>query len=663
MVAVSRADFDADGYVGQLWNIPLKGGGAGSPRRITRGFRDAAPSFSPDGTVLAFLRSEPAGRPQLCIVDAGGGEPTVLTNQPLGVASFAWSPDSASIAFAARVPQPGRYGTVDGVGPGAEDARLIDSYQYRGNGLGYTEDKPKQLFLLTVPAVDAEPAVEPVGRAKAAAAQQQPGGAAASPAGMPVATQLTEAPVDHGSPVFSPDGSRILFSAALHEGADADLCQDIYAIGTDGSGLKRVGQPGGGERLSAHSPVVSNDGCWLYFLASDMGSTGTDFVAAHEGVYVAPFDAASGAGEALRLTDAATVDFGDAGADLVAFGADSVLGLVRSRGASHVHKVGPDGSIEALSTGHHVVAGIGTAGTTAVVSYTDPTTAGDVAVLGGDGTLAALTDFSAGFRAAAGVVPLHEVEYDGADGYPVHGWLLLPEGEGPHPVLLNIHGGPFSQYGWGLFDEAQVYAAAGYAVLMCNPRGSASYGFEHGRAIKDAMGTVDMSDVLAFLDGVLAANPALDAERVGIMGGSYGGYLTAWTIAQDHRFAAAIVERGFLDPASFAGSSDIGWFFGGEYTGTDPDAVAAQSPMAQIGSVRTPTLVVHSEEDLRCPVEQAQRYYTALKMQGVPTQLLLFPGENHELSRSGRPHHRRQRFEHILAWWAQHLPTAANAPR
>ncbi|MGO4433381.1 alpha/beta hydrolase family protein, partial [Paenarthrobacter sp. RAF9] len=151
-----------------------------------------------------------------------------------------------------------------------------------------------------------------------------------------------------------------------------------------------------------------------------------------------------------------------------------------------------------------------------------------------------------------------------------------------------------------------------------------------------------------------------DKERVGIMGGSYGGFLTAWIIAHDHRFKAAIVERGFLDPVSFAGSSDIGWFFGAEYTGWTAAQMAAQSPVAVVTDVRTPTLVVHSENDLRCPVEQGQRYYSQLKAQGVETAFLVFPGEDHELSRSGTPHHRRQRFDHILRWWAQYLPTASN---
>jgi len=242
------------------------------------------------------------------------------------------------------------------------------------------------------------------------------------------------------------------------------------------------------------------------------------------------------------------------------------------------------------------------------------------------------------------------------DGYPVHGWVATPAGSGPHPVLLNIHGGPFAQYSVHLFDETQIYVDAGYAVVYCNPRGSAGYGQPHGRAIKDAMGTVDLHDVLDFFDGAIAAHPQLDGARVGILGGSYGGYLTAWTIAHDHRWAGAIVERGFLDPDSFIGTSDIGSFFSAAYTGDTPEHRATQSPQAVVAQVTTPTLVLHSELDLRCPLPQAESYYSGLKRNGVQAELVIFPGENHELSRSGRPRHRRQRFEIILDWWARMLP-------
>lgn len=664
VVSVIRPDFDADSYVGQLWTVPMDP--EKLPRRLTRGFRDAAPAFSPDGLVLAFLRATPGGKPQLYVVEAGGGEPQVLTDAKLGVSSFAWSPDSHSIVFGARTPDDGRYGTLEGVSAGAEDARLITDYKYRMNGVGYTADKPVQLYLVEVPELDDEPRVAPSGRAlkvgspgreAADSAESGPVGDTDADAGtlLPRARQLTFAPTDHNGESFSTDGHFVYFVAALHEGSDHDLEAGVYRVSVSGGEPQPVKAANSG-RQTVDAVRQSADGKWLFYLAQELGESGQDFVARNTALYVMPSDG----GNAEVLSDVETMDLAASAGGLELRGPDSVLLLNNAQGTVELLEFGAGGKHSLLVHGDRVVTGAASAGSSVVVSFSDASTAGDLAVLE-DGQLRLLTDYSADLRLQAEIIEPRELTFASADGYPVHGWLVLPPGKGPHPVLLNIHGGPFAQYTVALFDEAQVYAAAGYAVLMCNPRGSAGYGQAHGRAIKEKMGTVDMQDVLSFLDGALAKFQELDGGALGIMGGSYGGYLTAWTISQDHRFKAAIVERGFLDPVSFIGSSDIGWFFGGEYTGSSDEQMAAQSPMATVRSVRTPSLVIHSEEDLRCPVEQGQRYFTALKQQGVDAAFLVFPGENHELSRSGTPHHRKQRFEEILRWWARYLPTGANS--
>ncbi|MBG6226050.1 dipeptidyl aminopeptidase/acylaminoacyl peptidase [Arthrobacter sp. CAN_A2] len=652
VVAATRPDLRADSYVGQLWEITLDGG---SPRRrrLTRGFRDTAPRYSPDGGLLLFLRAAPGGKPQLFAVRASGGEPVQVTDQPLGVSGFDISPDSQRVVFAARVPEHGRYGTLDGVGAGLEDPRLVTQYKYRMNGLGYVTDKRSQLFTVAVPDLDAEPFVAAVGRLKQPHADGP--GALEDEGAVPRATRLTTADADHAEPAFSADGDRIFFTAALRPDADSTLVTDVHSIALDGGDPRQLTNQGGDTRLGCGAPRPSADGASLFFLASDLSPSGLDFVARNTALYVLPLEDPQGV---RRLTDPETIDFGDV-QEITPDGPDSVLVFNRSRGMGELLRVSTDGVSETLVTGPTVVTGAASTGSTVVVSYTDPSTSGDVAVVEG-GSLRTLSDFSAALRADTRVGELQERTYSAPDGTPVHGWVVLPEGEGPHPVLLVIHGGPFAQYGWGYFDEAQVYAAAGYAVLLCNPRGASGYGQAHARVIKEAMGTVDLDDVLAYVDGALADFDGLDRERLGVMGGSYGGYLTAWTIANDHRFQAAIVERGYLDPPSFVGSSDIGWFFSEAYTGTDPEHVAGQNPFAKIADVRTPAFVIHSEEDLRCPIEQAQRYYTALKKQGVETEMLVFPGETHELSRSGSPWHRRQRFDHILRWWARYLPTTAN---
>ncbi|SKB62413.1 Dipeptidyl aminopeptidase/acylaminoacyl peptidase [Arthrobacter sp. 31Cvi3.1E] len=643
VVSVTRPDFDADTYVGQLWSVPLDN--AKYPRRITRGFRDTAPSFSPDGLVLAFLRSDPGGKPQLFVVESAGGEPQRITNQAAGVDSFVWAPDSHRIAFLARVPERGRYGTVDDVAPGAEDARLITANKYMMNGVGYTADQRQQLFVVEVPELGGEPAVLPRGRA----AHEQP---TLELPGLPAALQLTFGDADHTSPAFSADGGRLYFVAALHEGHDDDLVTSVYRVDAAG-GEPVVVEPANRTPQTVTDVRPSADGKWLFYIAQELGDTGRDFVARNSVLYVMP----SAGGEAVALTD---VEHLDVSGPLEPSGPDRVLVLNTALGSVELLEVIANGDITPLVHGARVVIGASVAANGEIaVSLSDASTAGDVATLE-RGELRLLTDFSGALRNNSTVIEPLDFVAESSDGHAVHGWLVIPEGPGPHPVLLNIHGGPFAQYTGALFDEAQVYAAAGYAVVMCNPRGSSGYGQEHGRAIKGGMGTLDMQDVMAFLDAALASRKSLDPGNVGIMGGSYGGYLTAWIIAHHHRFKAAIVERGFLDPVSFAGSSDIGWFFGREYTGGSMEQMLAQSPMAFIADVQTPTLVVHSENDLRCPIEQGQRYYAQLKAQGVETALLVFPGEDHELSRSGTPHHRRQRFEHILSWWAKYLPTAGN---
>ena len=250
VVSVVRPDFDADAYVGQLWNVPVDP--ALRPRRLTRGFRDTSPDFSPDGQVLAFLRAAAGGKPQLHVVEASGGEPVPVTDAPLGVSSFVWSPDSESIVYSARTPEEGRYGTIEGVSAGAEDARLITDYKYRMNGVGYTADKPLQLFAVAVPSLDEEPPVAPAGRALKAAPADGDGKAARN---LPEARQLTFAATDHDGATFSADGSAVYFVAALHEGSDNDLATGLYRIGfapeTGGAGPELVTSAGTGRQSVA----------------------------------------------------------------------------------------------------------------------------------------------------------------------------------------------------------------------------------------------------------------------------------------------------------------------------------------------------------------------------------------------------------------------------
>jgi dipeptidyl aminopeptidase/acylaminoacyl peptidase len=640
VVAVTRPDLDADAYVGQLWIVPMSAH-SGGPFRLTRGFRDTAPQFSPDGRLIAFLRAEPDAPAQLFVVDAGGGEPVQVTDRKLGVSAFTWSPDGGSLAFASREPEAGRYGTVEGVGADAEPPRRFHTYTRTANGLGYFLDRPNLLFVVPTPDVQAEPVVQPVG---SAAGPAEPRPTVAEP------RRVSQHEVDHGDFAFSPDGRTLAAVAAIHESRDEDLRSSVVLLPVSGEG-EAVDATISHGSFGIDTVRYGADG-QIFFLANELGDDGLDFVGRNSSLYVIDQPGAA----PRRLTDPGQYDIGSGGDQrtIVPRPDGSVLVIEDRRGTRQLLHVDASGSVTALTSGDIEVTGADAAGQTIVVSYAHPASYGDLAVVEA-GRLRVLTDFSARLR-EAGIVTPREFDATSKDGYPVHGWVAVPEGEGPHPVLLMIHGGPFADYGVHLFDETQVLVSAGYAVVYCNPRGSRGYGEEHGRSIRYAMGSVDLDDVLAFFDAAVAADSRLDGGRAGILGGSYGGYLTAWTIAHDHRWAGAIVERGFLDPEYFEGTSDIGAYFGQQYVGQDPARIAEQSPQAVVDRVTTPTLVLHSEQDLRCPLGQAERYYHSLKRNGVPAELVVFPGENHELSRGGRPRHRVQRFEIILDWWSRHLP-------
>lgn len=676
LVAASRPSEEADRNVGQVWQVALdaddsaastEGAGDAAPapsRRLTRGTADASPQLSPaagEGAeqLLAFLRPDADGTAQIHVIDPGGGEAVQVTDAPLGVTEFTWSPDARTLVFRARVPEQGRYGTVEGIVPGAEPARRITTTRWHANGLGYMLDRPTHVFAVDAP----DPAAEP-----SYAYAPSPGSPASPPARVPApARQLTSGPDDHTAIVVDAAGERVLAvrdQAADPQGQLRDLRTRLVSLPLDGEGEEQL-------------LLDERDGFTIHALGMLADATpvmlasqpveGRDAIAPDVALWLL---AEQGP---LRLTDPEELELAAAGGTLATVG-DEVLVHHRTRGRVHLHLVGRDGSRRPAIQGDVEVGGARAVRrgeeVHVLASAATPTSAGELlrAVVPARAEAAApeapaaqqLTDVAAPLRASGLVTPV-ELELTGRDGYPLHGWAAVPEGEGLHPVILMIHGGPHAQYGVAVFDEVQTLVDAGYAVVYGNPRGSAGYGREHGRSIRRRMGTLDFQDVIDLLEGALSADARgelapgggsrLDPERLGVMGGSYGGYLTAWTIAHDHRFAAAIVERGFLDPASFQGTSDIGSYFGDEYVGTDPEAIRRQSPFAHVDQVRTPTFVIHSEQDLRCPLEQGTRYYTALRRAGVEAEMLIFPGEHHELTRSGRPRHRLQRFDAVLEWW------------
>jgi dipeptidyl aminopeptidase/acylaminoacyl peptidase len=621
-VSITYPDLDADDYLGHLWLVPTDG--SAPPRQLTHGWRDSEPAWSPDGRWVAFVRAEretkPGGppetrKPQLWLLPADGGEPWRLTDHPLGVSGPVWSPDSTRLAYLARVPEPGRYGTDKTVTSDAEPPRRITTMRYRLDGVGFTVDRRNHIWVVDIDG------------------------------GEPV--RVSAGDFDHVDVDWSPDGGLLTFATARHASAGDDLRADVWVCRPDGTDLRALTDGG----LSTGQPRFTPDGQAVCFVANPLSDGDRRVVCRNAGLWSVPVTG----GTPRRLTDQEAHTLANPGG-MIARAPDGMLFTGEHRGAVRLLLVPYDGAEPiCLVGGERHVIGAATAGGRVVVTVADSRRPGELAVVEGS-SLHTLTSFNDRFANEVGVRPMVEVTGTAPDGYPVPGWVVQPAGDGPHPVLLMIHGGPFTQYGWKVFDEAQVYAGAGYAVVMGNPRGSSGYGETHGRAVVGNVGEVSAADLMALLDAALDGDPSLDRERVGVLGGSHGGFMTTWLAAHHgKRFRAAISERAVNAIDSFTGSSDIGWFFADDMYGPDPAQQAAQAPLSHADRIEIPMLIIHSEQDWRCPVEQAQRLFVALKRRGVPVEMLLFPGEGHELSRSGRPRHRVARFEAILDWWSRHL--------
>ncbi|MET0235883.1 MAG: S9 family peptidase [Kibdelosporangium sp.] len=610
LVAATHPELADNSYRGGLYRVALDGSGA---RPWTHGHCDADPAISPDGKWVAFLRRTSAeARSQLYLQPTDGGEARPLTELPLGVQAPVWSPDSSRIAFVARIPDEGRYSPS--VKAQSESFRRITRLDYRWDDIGFVLDRQPRLFVTDLTGE---------------------------------LTELTDGTGDIGKPAWTPDGGHLIVTAPPSWDEPETQRRDLFAIPASG------GSPVPIVRTEGDAiEVVVGDG---FLVFTGRSFPGTAAVAVNTGLWVAPLTL-DGVATARRLTDPETVDCEDIAPRLTD---SAVLFGVRNRGAVELRSVAlpatssgepvllPDTVLLAGAEGRLTEFAVDGARIVTIVSTPDST--GRVESEG-----LVLADFSEPLR-ASGLCEVREISAESPDGYPSHGWLVLPAGPGPHPVLLAVHGGPFAFHGWGFFDEAQVYASAGYAVVLPNPRGSAGYGEAHGKAVVHAFGTVDVDDVLSLLDKALEL-PELDSARVGVMGGSYGGFMTSWLAAHHgQRFRAAWSERAVNAWDSFTGSSDIGWGFTEAYVGGDLETQLRTSPLQHAERIKIPFAVVHSEHDWRCPVEQGQRMFVALRRQATPVEFLLFPGEGHELTRSGQPRHRAERFEAVLEWWSRHL--------
>jgi dipeptidyl aminopeptidase/acylaminoacyl peptidase len=350
---------------------------------------------------------------------------------------------------------------------------------------------------------------------------------------------------------------------------------------------------------------------------------------------------------------------------------ETLLFVVEDRGCNVLYRVRADGGSEPEPvTGRDGwVTAFDSVGGQIVHAATTPTSPPEI--YAGERRL---SEVSARFSGAVELAEPERFTAVSADGAEVEAWIMRPLGFEPgrrYPVLLNIHGGPFSQYGDRFFDEFQVYAGAGYVVVYSNPRGSSGYSEEWGRAIRGPVeggpgwGSADYADLMAVVDEALERFDFCDPEQLGVLGGSYGGYMTSWIVGHTDRFQAACSERSVNNFVLEGGSSDLGWAFKaivGEYWFRAPEVYLDLSPSKYAENITTPLLILHSEEDLRCPLGHAEDLFAILRLLKRDVELVIFPAESHNLSRSGSPAHREMRFEAILEWFERKLRGGAAQP-
>jgi dipeptidyl aminopeptidase/acylaminoacyl peptidase len=561
----------------------------------------------------------------------GPGEVTTIATWPEEIDEVAWAPDGRRLAFGARDRDEDQYGPdKDKDRP----PRHIDRITFRLDSVGWTTDRHRHLFV-----VPADGSTKPVA--------------------------VTSGPFEDGGLAWSPDGRYLALAAGRHDEWDTDWAVDLYRAPADGNGEpERLTSSGGAHGRPSWSP----DGTRLAYVWGDRRDLPKN---GQVGVY----DVGSGEPTGTLLTVALDRHCAPylAGAREPVWDGDTLLFQVEDRGATPLYRVPVDGKgkPEVVVGGDVTVTSFDKAGGTLAYAACSLDGLTEIYVVDGDGEPRQLTDFTSSFLARQRVAQPERFVAVAADGTEVEAWIIRPldavDGE-RYPTLLNVHGGPFTQYGFRIFDEFQVQAEAGYAVLYTNPRGSSGFGEAWGRAVRGPKATpdpgtgwggCDFDDVMAVVDAAVDRYDFVDPDRLGILGGSYGGFMTSWVIGHTDRFKAAVSERAVNNMFTMSWTSDLGPVFDRSYQGVDylvdPEELLRQSPITYVNDMHTPVLVLHSENDLRCPIEQGEQLFTALRLLGRDVEFVRFPGESHELSRAGAPKHRVQRFEIILDFFGRKL--------
>ncbi|HYF94138.1 MAG TPA: S9 family peptidase [Symbiobacteriaceae bacterium] len=638
---VARIDKESNEYRHQIHVMNAEPGARPAP--FTGGQKsDKSPRWSPDGSRLAFT-SNRSEKTQVWVMDAFGGEARQLTFFKEGVSGVpVWSPDGTHIAVTAVVgPEgPGREGDKDAESDlykkYTRGVRRITRIFYKEDGEGFLEpDRHQQIFVLPVegerpepvqvtkgPWHHEDPAWAPDGGALAYVANRREDDDytvmladlwvqdLSNLASDPVC--LTPGTMSLGTPAWSPDGAAIAFSGQQHEPYRGYSSNQLWLVNRDGSGLRRL-VPGWDRNVGPR------------------GLTDMPAPSSHP----------------LRWTPDGTV--------VILLGSDC--------GRQQLFAVDVESdTLSQLTAGDHTIYSWSTDAQCQkiCVGLTRPDVPGDLFLAEGPDLLP-LTHTNRDLLSDIELAPVEHYRFAAGES-EADGWVMKPVGFDPsrrYPAVLEIHGGPMAMYSWAFMMEFQCLAAAGYAVIYTNPRGSQGYGQQFCACIKEDWGNLDYLDVMAGLEAALARCPWIDPDRLGIAGGSYGGFMTNWTLGQTDRFKAAVTMRSVVNEASSVGTSDYGFVDLMNYPAKpweDMTFYRRVSPLTHVEKIRTPLLIEHQEQDYRCPMEQAEQLYTALKYLRRTVEFVRYPDSSHGMSRTGKPWLRVHRLRTILEWFAKYIP-------
>jgi len=635
--SLQTVDKESEKKYSHLWIV---GRDDGEPIQLTFGKQnDTDPQWSPDGKWIAFMsnRSD-KDQPQIFLLPTSGGEAHVLTDLHGDFGVYDWSPDSRKLVFQFRQHDPEDVELKKDEKKkelGRVSRRVTNRVFYKLDGYGYL---PQAHYHLWTVDIESKKAV-----------------------------CLFEDEIhDESGPVWSPDGKSIAFFSNRTDQPDLNPDQiDLFVYDLETEKYQKVHTPEGPKGQASFSP----DSKTIAYIGGD----GINADYKNNELWIVNLEEKA---SAISLTSKFNFDVGGGVInDVGGFnsskpywspdGKDLIFQVGR-QGRTSLHKIDTNGeNLETLLEFDGVVSGFSLDALGDNVGYIhgtffDPCQIGCFTMSTQETQI--LTHHNQDLLETLDLGEVEEVWFEGSDGNQLQGWILKPpyfDSEQQYPSIMEIHGGPLTQYGFFFMHEFFYLAAQGYVVYFCNPRGGQGYGEAHAKAIyQGKWGTVDYDDLMVWADKVQNLS-YIDPEKMGVTGGSYGGYMTVWIIGHTDRFKAAVSQRCVSNLISMWGSSDFNWSFQKIFDDKAPyenlDVLWQCSPIKHIGTATTPTLVIHSMQDLRCAIEQSEQVYVALKNLGVDTEFLMFPDSPHGVSRSGRTDRRIVRLKAISEWFDRYL--------